>query len=127
MIPNPAVLDSCHFSSSLLIIYDGKSVKKGSLFEAGDNKLKTRLYSDASISDADLDFDAYSDESVSAMELEEPQHQDLVTMKMIDFAHTTFEGFMDDPIIHDGPDLGYIKGVDTLLAILEHSLYEEAV
>ena len=47
-----------------------------------------------------------------------------VTMKMIDFAHSTFEGFMDDPIIHEGPDSGYIKGLDSLISILQNaSLY----
>ena len=46
-----------------------------------------------------------------------------VTMKMIDFAHSTFEGFMDDPIIHEGPDSGYIKGLDSLVTILQNALY----
>ena len=27
---------------------------------------------------------------------------------MIDFAHSTFEGFMADPVLHTGPDSGYV-------------------
>ena len=49
-----------------------------------------------------------------------------VTMKMIDFAHSTFEGFMDDPILHEGPDAGYIKGLDSLLTILQSALYDKS-
>ena len=45
------------------------------------------------------------------------------TMKMIDFAHSTFEGFMDDPIVHEGPDSGYITGLDSLITILQSALY----
>ena len=44
-----------------------------------------------------------------------------VTMKMIDFAHSTFEGFMDDPVIHEGPDSGYIKGLDSLMSIIQNA------
>ena len=42
-----------------------------------------------------------------------------VTMKMIDFAKSTFDGFMNDSIKHEGPDLGYIKGLDSLISILK--------
>lgn len=48
-----------------------------------------------------------------------------VCMKMIDFAHSTFEGFMDDKIVHKGPDLGYIKGLDTLISVLHNAIYNE--
>ncbi len=41
---------------------------------------------------------------------------------MIDFAHTTFEGFMSDPVLHSGPDSGYLKGLDTLVDIFETAL-----
>ena len=37
---------------------------------------------------------------------------------MIDFAHSTFEGFLDDPPLHEGPDSGYLKGLESL----EHTL-----
>lgn len=83
---------------------------------------KTRLYSDAS-SDADLDFETFSDDA-NPMELVE-EHHDVVTMKVIDFAHSTFEGFLDDDIIHEGPDRGFLKGIDSLLTLLQHFLCEE--
>ena len=47
-----------------------------------------------------------------------------VTMKMIDFANVTFKGFLDDSVIHIGPDSGYLKGIDTLIRILFHALKE---
>ena len=45
-----------------------------------------------------------------------------VTVKIIDFAHSTFEGFLDDPIVHEGPDAGFLKGLDTLIDVLTHAL-----
>ena len=47
-----------------------------------------------------------------------------VTMKMIDFANVTFKGFLEDSVIHIGPDSGYLKGIDTLIRILFHALKE---
>jgi len=40
-------------------------------------------------------------------------------VKIIDFAHATFHGFMDDPIKHKGPDLGFLKGINSILTILK--------
>ena len=51
-----------------------------------------------------------------------PTKEDLVTVKIIDFAHATFEGFLDDPIVHEGPDAGFLKGLDTLTDILSTAL-----
>ena len=47
-----------------------------------------------------------------------------VTMKIIDFANITFKGFLEDSVIHIGPDSGYLKGIDTLIRILFHALKE---
>lgn len=38
-----------------------------------------------------------------------------VDVRMIDFAHTTHSGFVNDSIIHEGPDLDYIKGLENLI------------
>lgn len=43
---------------------------------------------------------------------------ELVKIKLIDFAHATYDGFMKDPVVHEGPDVGFIKGIDTILNIL---------
>ncbi|KAJ8259897.1 hypothetical protein GJAV_G00174690 [Gymnothorax javanicus] len=42
-----------------------------------------------------------------------------VDVRMIDFAHSTYKGFRDDQTIHDGPDRGYIFGLESLIKILE--------
>ncbi|KAJ8361015.1 hypothetical protein SKAU_G00175400 [Synaphobranchus kaupii] len=42
-----------------------------------------------------------------------------VDVRMIDFAHSTFKGFRDDQTVHDGPDRGYIFGLESLIKILE--------
>uniref|UniRef100_A0A3P9ACT8 Kinase n=1 Tax=Esox lucius TaxID=8010 RepID=A0A3P9ACT8_ESOLU len=47
-----------------------------------------------------------------------------VDVRMIDFAHSTFKGFRDDQTVHDGPDRGYVFGLESLVTILE-SLREE--
>ncbi|RVE72499.1 hypothetical protein OJAV_G00038630 [Oryzias javanicus] len=48
----------------------------------------------------------------------------LVDLRMIDFAHSTFKGFRGDTAVHDGPDRGYVFGLESLIEILE-SLREE--
>lgn len=42
-----------------------------------------------------------------------------VDVRMIDFAHSTFKGFRDDQTVHDGPDMGYVFGLESLIRILE--------
>ena len=41
-----------------------------------------------------------------------------VDVRMIDFAHTTFSGYLGDDLVHWGPDNGYLLGLDSLTAIL---------
>ena len=44
---------------------------------------------------------------------------DCVDVRMIDFAHTTFSGYLGlDERVHWGPDNGYLLGLDSLTAIL---------
>lgn len=44
---------------------------------------------------------------------------DCVDVRMIDFAHTTFSGYLGlDERVHGGPDYGYLLGLDSLTAIL---------
>ncbi|KAM4651371.1 inositol hexakisphosphate kinase 1 [Discoglossus pictus] len=70
------------YSSSLLIIYDGRDRPRASSAEA-----------------------------------QEPPPK--VDVRMIDFAHSTYKGFRDDPTVHDGPDKGYVLGLRSLINILE--------
>ncbi|KAM4722047.1 inositol hexakisphosphate kinase 1 isoform 1-T2 [Rhinophrynus dorsalis] len=73
------------YSSSLLIIYDGRERPRPS---AADSLAQ------------------------------EPTPK--VDVRMIDFAHSTYKGFRDDPTVHDGPDKGYVLGLRSLISILEH-------
>ncbi|KAM6928476.1 inositol hexakisphosphate kinase 1 [Xenentodon cancila] len=49
-----------------------------------------------------------------------PQQPPLVDLRMIDFAHSTFKGFRGDTAVHDGPDKGYVFGLESLIRILEN-------
>ncbi|XP_034387813.1 inositol hexakisphosphate kinase 1 isoform X2 [Cyclopterus lumpus] len=48
-----------------------------------------------------------------------PKQPPLVDVRMIDFAHSTFKGFRGDTAVHDGPDQGYVFGLESLVQILE--------
>ena len=62
------------------------------------------------------------DEELEAKDTKRGNSSQKVVVKMIDFAHSTYEGFMGDPIPHSGPDAGYVKGLDTLIDFLEAAL-----
>uniref|UniRef100_H3DJE9 Kinase n=1 Tax=Tetraodon nigroviridis TaxID=99883 RepID=H3DJE9_TETNG len=49
----------------------------------------------------------------------QPQRPPRVEVRMIDFAHSTFKGFRGDTAVHDGPDRGYVFGLESLVQILE--------
>ena len=48
-----------------------------------------------------------------------PSSLPTVDVRMIDFAHSTFKGFRDDPTVHDGPDRGHVFGLENLISIME--------
>lgn len=70
------------------------------------------------------EFDDGQTQKKRRMEAERQQQQqpkttDCVDVRMIDFAHTTFSGYLGlDERIHWGPDNGYLLGLDSLTAIL---------
>uniref|UniRef100_A0A8C6TQJ4 Kinase n=1 Tax=Neogobius melanostomus TaxID=47308 RepID=A0A8C6TQJ4_9GOBI len=79
------------YSSSLLIIYEGKvSGQRAAAVTCG--------------------------EKCSAPPPAAPH----VDVRMIDFAHSTFKGFRGDTEVHDGPDRGYVFGLESLVRILEN-------
>ncbi|XP_028574404.1 inositol hexakisphosphate kinase 1 [Podarcis muralis] len=95
------------YSSSLLIIYDGKDNRSETYME---RRAEMRL-KQVDISLPESLQDASSTEAVS--------FQPKVDVRMIDFAHSTFKGFRDDPTVHDGPDMGYVFGLESLINIME--------
>ncbi|XP_005095044.1 inositol hexakisphosphate kinase 3 [Aplysia californica] len=46
----------------------------------------------------------------------------LVDVRIVDFAHATFPGFCGDTVTHEGPDHGFLRGIDTLLEVLTNLL-----
>lgn len=46
-----------------------------------------------------------------------PDHEVKVDVKMIDFAHTTHQGFISDKLRHSGPDTDYIQGLENLVKL----------
>lgn len=45
------------------------------------------------------------------------EHGNKVDIRIVDFAHATFDGFLCDTIKHYGPDHGFLLGVNTLIEI----------
>lgn len=42
-----------------------------------------------------------------------------VDVRMIDFAHTTYKGSKYNQAVYDGPDHGYIFGLENLIKIIQ--------
>ncbi|XP_041080988.1 inositol hexakisphosphate kinase 1-like isoform X2 [Polyodon spathula] len=117
------------YSSSLLIIYDGK--QPGA--EPGhrpaepsglDPSLPTESPAQPPSDPTPLQPHSHTTPGQSApAPLPAPQHSACpppkVDVRMIDFAHSTFKGFRDDQTVHDGPDRGYVFGLESLISILE--------
>ncbi|KAF7693146.1 hypothetical protein HF521_008462 [Silurus meridionalis] len=83
------------YSSSLLIIYEGREPERA---EASSEKETT-----AGCQSPPPD----------------PPPAPNIDVRMIDFAHSTYKGFRDDQTVHDGPDQGYVFGLESLVNILE--------
>lgn len=83
------------YSSSLLIIYEGREPERAELSPEKDITVGCQS--------PPLD----------------PLPAPHIDVRMIDFAHSTFKGFRDDQTVHDGPDRGYVLGLESLVDILE--------
>ncbi|CAG10757.1 unnamed protein product, partial [Tetraodon nigroviridis] len=99
------------YSSSLLVIYEGQ-VRKVALFinrhSAFPPVPSPCPRPDSSCPTSGLNSFA-----------PQPQRPPRVEVRMIDFAHSTFKGFRGDTAVHDGPDRGYVFGLESLVQILE--------
>uniref|UniRef100_UPI00398EFB5D inositol hexakisphosphate kinase 2-like n=1 Tax=Pristiophorus japonicus TaxID=55135 RepID=UPI00398EFB5D len=89
------------YSSSLLIIYDGKASTVDSDSEYSE---------DLSEESADESAGAYAYSNSSSS---------MVDVRMIDFAHTTCKYFGEDSVVHEGQDTGYIFGLQNLITIIK--------
>ena len=101
------------FFSSLLIVYEGKELEKSA----------SRHHKNSQDCQS-LDSDFFLEDSLEEQPEFFNQCQSTV-VKIIDFANCTFEGFLDDTIVHDGPDKGFLKGLESLIKILKNALKSE--
>nr|AFK10665.1 inositol hexaphosphate kinase 2 [Callorhinchus milii] len=88
------------YSSSLLIIYNGKEATVDS-----DSEYLEDLSEESA--DESAGAYAYSPNSVTA------------DVRMIDFAHATCKYFGEDSVVHEGQDTGYIFGLQNLITIIK--------
>ncbi|CAH2311970.1 inositol hexakisphosphate kinase 2 [Pelobates cultripes] len=96
------------YSSSLLIIYDGKELPE--------------VHMDSDPEDLDDLSEESSDESAGAYAYKPSPNKttaSTVDIRMIDFAHTTCKFYGEDSIVHEGLDTGYIFGLQNLIAIIK--------
>lgn len=89
------------YSSSLLIIYDGLEHKENTA--PLDNHLQGHF------------------QKTNCTTTHGTNHA-RVDVRMIDFAHTTFKGSKCNHTTYDGPDHGYIFGLENLIKILQNIL-----
>lgn len=87
------------YTSSLLVMYDG-AVESSSRHH---HHCSPRLDNDT------------SDKCSYGLQHTWDKHWPEVEVRMIDFAHSTHQGFCEDKIIHYGPDKGYLFGLQNLI------------
>lgn len=110
------------YSSSLLIIYDGADWSRipGSLppkdRDSAAASSRSVRKSGAESAVCTSDASCVSPETAPAPETIPPPKIDV---RMIDFAHATHQGFLQDKTTHVGPDHGYIFGLQNLIHLFE--------
>lgn len=110
------------YSSSLLIIYDGADWNRipGSLppkdRDSATASSRSVRKSGAESAVCTSDASCVSPETAPAPETIPPPKIDV---RMIDFAHATHQGFLQDKTTHVGPDHGYIFGLQNLVHMFE--------
>jgi hypothetical protein len=102
-----------------LVTYDG-AAKQSSLtdVEKTDAKSKDKKSKsfekqsalDQKSTQTDREFDDRRAKSFDETEFDKKSRQNLVDVRIIDFAHSTHKG-LKDATLHAGPDLGFIDGI----------------
>ncbi|XP_018494373.1 inositol hexakisphosphate kinase 1 [Galendromus occidentalis] len=121
------------YSSSLLIIYEGcedledglsdpEDAEEGEMMEDVMDFASCSGDVDDSSMDSSLDSAPSSHLKSGRRWSTKPSHRELhgpqVDVRVIDFAHTTYEGYEGDTKVHKGPDAGYLLGLDNLVEML---------
>jgi len=105
------------YSSSLLIIYEGHCTR-------GKNGSSTFSYTENSM-DCDIFSEPKHMELNDLVKSKQMRHHNLkVKIKIIDFANISVPSSESDQVIHEGPDRGFLLGIDSLHEILA-TLVEE--
>jgi len=93
------------FSSSLLLIYEGKELESS----------PRQRHDSSSSMDASDGFHIPRNFSSSSLK---GSRRSKVEVRMIDFAHTTYSGCPQDKV-RSGPDTGYLFGIENVIRLLE--------
>ena len=93
------------YSSSLLIIYDGKPSATTATQVNGCEEETV-----------------VSGSEPAGLAARLRASRQMVDLRMIDFAHATHSGYLNDPVRYTGEDEGYVVGLNTIIATFEDML-----
>eukprot|EP00092_Neocalanus_flemingeri_P012329 GFUD01013290.1.p1 GENE.GFUD01013290.1~~GFUD01013290.1.p1 ORF type:complete len:251 (+),score=54.92 GFUD01013290.1:111-755(+) len=108
------------YSSSILIIYEGMlrgDKSSSSNFSFTENSMDCENF---------MEMESLGSEECESVKHTHVEENSLVKIKMIDFANVSFPTLHNDQVMHEGPDRGFLMGLDSLYEILE-SLVEEDI
>lgn len=91
------------YSSSLLIVFEGETESALHMTDESGQDSREEEEEDSEFSKAAT----------------ATSHHKPPVLKLIDFANVTFPGFCKDDIFHEGPDQGFLFGLNNLITILE--------
>jgi len=103
------------YSSSILIIYEGllpHEHYQPDVYSDTENSIDSELFEE----------EVFHTEGVDSPNSKNNGQLNFVKMKIIDFANVSLPNSDTDQILHEGPDRGFIMGLDNLYEILESLL-----
>ncbi|KAM9536629.1 inositol hexakisphosphate kinase 2-like isoform 3-T4 [Salvelinus alpinus] len=116
-------LESCEsyrfYSSSLLIIYDGEPPCTHAHRAPEDGLSEEEVEEDEEAGAFGFTRSSSGSAGGGCLAARSDTGPDpAVDVRMIDFAHTTCPDFVEDSVVHEGQDSGYIFGLQNLIAII---------